>query len=268
LPKNSSTLSFSSLDLLIGQASLTTCSGRVSLQVERVGEKSGKTVSGGGDWFSRTRDGRHRAWRSARHGVVTVWGAGDGQVELKGDGQPITGCDDRHPEAEFFISLFSRWISSFLRMEASIAVYLKHSHTTQHNIDKTREFRPKLHTKRAEMMLCFTCYHYAIRFYKILNAKGLCRWLTLVEMGTCLHGFNVWGHESISMPTNHQLQFPEVGKIKNVLSLRSYYFFRWFGYEVLEWNRWKLCYPRDMKTSKSEYSWLEDFFFFLPFSSL
>ena len=46
---NSSTLSFSSLDLFIGQGSLTTCSGRVSLQVERVGEKSGKTVSGRGD---------------------------------------------------------------------------------------------------------------------------------------------------------------------------------------------------------------------------
>jgi len=47
---NSSTLSFSSLDLFIGQASLTTCSGgRVLLQVERVGEKHGKTVSGRGD---------------------------------------------------------------------------------------------------------------------------------------------------------------------------------------------------------------------------
>ena len=90
---------------------------------------------------------------------MTVWGAGFGQVKLKGDGQPVTGCDGRHPEAEFFISSFSRRISPFLRMEASIAVYLKHSHTTQHNIDKTREFRPKLHTKRVEMMLCFTCYH-------------------------------------------------------------------------------------------------------------
>jgi len=40
-------------------------------------------------------------------------------------------------------------------------VYLKHGHTTQHNIDKTREFRPKLHTKRAEMMLYFTCYQVA-----------------------------------------------------------------------------------------------------------
>ena len=42
MPKNSSTPNFSFLDLFIGQASLTTCSGRVSLQVERVGEKSGK----------------------------------------------------------------------------------------------------------------------------------------------------------------------------------------------------------------------------------
>jgi len=92
---------------------------------------------------------------------VTVWGAGDDQVELKGDGQPVTGCDGRHPEAEFFISSFSRRISPFLRMETSIAVYLRHSHTTQHNIDKTREFKSKLHTKRAEMMLCFTCYHYS-----------------------------------------------------------------------------------------------------------
>jgi len=58
----------SSLDLFIGQACSQTCSGR-ALQMEKVGGKLGKTASNrGGDWFSRTRDGRHRVWRSARHG--------------------------------------------------------------------------------------------------------------------------------------------------------------------------------------------------------
>jgi len=54
-------------------------------------------------------------------------------------------------------------------MEAFIAVYLKHSHTTQHNIDKTREFRPKLHTKRAEMMLYFTCYQgpFGLAYFRV-----------------------------------------------------------------------------------------------------
>ena len=37
--------------------------------MERVGGKLGKTASDrGGDWFSQTRDGRHRVWRSACHG--------------------------------------------------------------------------------------------------------------------------------------------------------------------------------------------------------
>jgi len=37
--------------------------------MEKVGGKLGKTaLNRGGDWFSRTRDGRHRVWRSARHG--------------------------------------------------------------------------------------------------------------------------------------------------------------------------------------------------------
>ena len=68
LPKTFPTLFLSSLDLFIGQASSWTCSGR-ALQVERVGGKLGKTASErGGDWFSRTRDGRHRVWRSACHG--------------------------------------------------------------------------------------------------------------------------------------------------------------------------------------------------------
>ena len=31
--------------------------------------------------------------------VLTTWHAGDGWVVLKGDGQPVTGCDGRHPEA-------------------------------------------------------------------------------------------------------------------------------------------------------------------------
>ena len=150
----------------------------------------GKTISGKGDWFSRTRDGRHRVWRSARHGVVTVWGAGDGQVELKGDGQSVTGCDGRHPEAEFFISSFSRQISPSLHMEASIAVYLKHSHTTHHNIDKTREFRPKLHTKWAEMMLYFTCYHSSICFWSLNLGLWLgCRLVFYFDVGLCCWDF-------------------------------------------------------------------------------
>jgi len=59
--------------------------------MERVGGKMGKTAAErGGDWFSRTRDGL---------------------VELKGDGQPVTEYDGRHPEAvisglvPFFASL-------------------------------------------------------------------------------------------------------------------------------------------------------------------
>jgi len=68
LSKLFSTLFHSSLDLFIGQACSQTCSGR-ALQMEKVGGKLGKTASNrGGDWFSRTRDGRHRVWRSARHG--------------------------------------------------------------------------------------------------------------------------------------------------------------------------------------------------------
>jgi len=72
----------------------------------------GKTAAErGGDWFSRTRDERHRVWRSARHGCWQPWNAGDGLVELNGDGQPVTEDDDRHPEAvisglvPFFVSL-------------------------------------------------------------------------------------------------------------------------------------------------------------------
>ena len=68
LPKTFPTLFLSSLDLFIGQARSQTCSGR-ALLMERVGGKLGKTASDrGGDWFSRTRDRRHRVWRSARHG--------------------------------------------------------------------------------------------------------------------------------------------------------------------------------------------------------
>ena len=89
-----------------------------------------------GRWW---RPGRVEGWRSARH---RVWQPSPWSWILQ----------------DLFLSSFSRRISPFLCMEASIAVYLKHSHTIQHNIDKTREFRPKLHTKRAEMMLCFTCY--------------------------------------------------------------------------------------------------------------
>ena len=99
----------------------------------------GLHVTGGdglGCWW---RPGRVEGWRSTRH---RVWRPSPWSLILQ----------------DLFLSSFSRRISPFLRMEASIAVYLKHSHTTQHNIDKTREFRPKLHTKRAEMMLCFTCY--------------------------------------------------------------------------------------------------------------
>jgi len=40
--------------------------------------------------------------------------AGDGWVELKGDGQPVTGCDGRHPEAGFFRTC------SFLRFLAEL----------------------------------------------------------------------------------------------------------------------------------------------------
>ena len=135
-----------------------------ALQVERVGEKHGKnrfwkgrlillnpwrasqgvTVcsSRGADGLGRWwRPGRVEGWRSTRH---RVWRPSPWSWVLQ----------------DLFLSSFSRRISPFLRMEASIAVYLKHSHTTQHNIDKTREFRPKLHTKRAEMILCFTCYQF------------------------------------------------------------------------------------------------------------
>jgi len=116
LCSNSSTLSFSSLDLFIGQASLTTRSGRVHCRWREWERNMGKTVSGRGDWFSWTRDGRHRVWRSARLEVLTVWDAGDGQVELKGDGQHVTGCDGRHPEAEFFRTCsFLRFLAEFRR---------------------------------------------------------------------------------------------------------------------------------------------------------
>jgi len=89
-----------------------------------------------GGWW---RPSQVEGWRSTRH---RVWRPSPWSWIIQ----------------DLFLSSFSRRISPFLRMEASVAVYLKHSHTTQHNIGKTREFRPKLHTKRAEMMLCFTCY--------------------------------------------------------------------------------------------------------------
>jgi len=87
------------------------------------------------------RLGRVEGWRSTRH---RVWRP-----------SPWSWIPQ-----DLFLSSFSRRISLFLRMEAFIAVYLKHVHTTQHNIGKTRESRPKLHTKRAEIMLCFTYYQF------------------------------------------------------------------------------------------------------------
>ena len=111
LPKTFPTLFHSSLDLFIGQACCFTCSGH-GLQMEKVGKKLGITaLNRGGEWFSRTRDGRHRVWRSARHGLLTAWDVGDGSVVLKGNGQPGTECDGHHPEAGisglayFFVSL-------------------------------------------------------------------------------------------------------------------------------------------------------------------
>jgi len=42
--------------------------------------------------------------------------AGDGQVGLKGYGQPVTGCDGRHPEAQFFRTCsFLRFLAEFRR---------------------------------------------------------------------------------------------------------------------------------------------------------
>jgi len=125
LPKTFPTLFLSSLDLFIGQARSQTCSGR-ALQMEKVGGKLGKTASNRGETDSPEPvtgvtgcDGLHVTgsdglWCWWRLGRVEGWRPSPWSLTI----------------TDLFLSSFSRRISPFLRMEASITVYLKHNQTT------------------------------------------------------------------------------------------------------------------------------------------
>ena len=94
--------------------------------------------------------------------VMMACDAGDGWVCLKGDGQPVIECDGRHPEAwKFRTCRFLRFLAEFRRFCAwrpLLPCTWKHNQTTSITQAKTRESTPKLHTKRAEIVLCFACY--------------------------------------------------------------------------------------------------------------
>jgi len=158
--------------------------------MERVGGKLGKTASDhGGDWFSRTRDGRHRVWRSARH---RCWRPGCWWRLGRVEGWRSTRHRVWRPSPwsliiqDLFLSSFSRRISPFLRMEVSIAVYLKHNQTTSIAQAKTRESTPKLHTKRAEIVLCFACYQTPLHLNYCLSSSNFMlafnKWIAAVHI--------------------------------------------------------------------------------------
>jgi len=152
--------------------------------MERVGGKLGKTASDrGGDWFSRTRDGCHRVWWSARHGCWRpgCWWRLRSCWKLTVNPSPWSLIIQ-----DLFLSSFSRRISPFLRMEASIVVYLKHNQTTSITQAKTRESTPKLNTKRAEIVLYFACYQTPLHLNYCLSSSNFMlafnKWIAAVHI--------------------------------------------------------------------------------------
>jgi len=108
--------------------------------------------------------------------VLTAWHAGDGWVVLKDDGQPVIECDGRHPEAwQFRTCSFLRFLAEFRRFCAWRPLLLctwKYNQTTSITKAKTSESRPKLHTKRVEIVLCFACYQTPLHLNHCLSSSN------------------------------------------------------------------------------------------------